>query len=189
MAGKVRFVGSVQHTEDTLQRLFKTEYRTYHRLGILAQLAVGFAMAALALTVEMSRPLQGVLLLVGCLVMVSGDLPASLRADKAVDSRKGSLPKNVCSFFEDRMELSGEGSMRLEYGRFQRLIDDDGYLYLFLGRGSVCMIDKAAIEGGTPEELKDFTARRTGLAWRRGRSFLSMNLADLRQAVRDHRAR
>ena len=136
MAGKVRFVGSVQHTEDTLQRL-----------GILAQLAVGFAMAALALTVEMSRPLQGVLLLVGCLVMVSGDLPASLRADKAVDSRKGSLPKNVCSFFEDRMELSGEGSMRLEYGRFQRLIEDDGYLYLFLGRGSVCMIDPRGIEG------------------------------------------
>ena len=189
MAEKAKFVGSIQHTEDTLQRLFKTEYRTYHQLQILSQLAAGFLMAALALTVEMSRPLQGVLLLAGCLIMVSGDLPASLRADKAVDDRKGNLPKNVCAFFANYMELSGEGSMRLEYSRFQRLVEDSGYLYLFLGRKSVCMIDKAAVTGGTAEELKDFVAQKTGLAWRRNRSFLSMNLADLRQAIRDRRAR
>lgn len=189
MAEKAKFVGSIQHTEDTLQRLFKTEYRTYHQLQILSQLAVGFLMAALALTVEMSRPLQGVLLLAGCLIMVSSDLPASLRADKAADSRKGQLPKNVCTFFNSAMELSGEGAMRLEYSRFQRLVEDSEYLYLFLGRKSVCMIDKAAVTGGTAEELKDFVAQKTGLAWRRGRSFLSMNLADLRQAIRDRRAR
>ena len=51
------------------------------------------------------------------------------------------------------------------------------------------MIDKAAVEGGSAQELKDFVAGKTGLAWRRGRSFLSMNLADLRQAVRDRRLR
>ena len=56
MAAKAKFVGGIQHTEDTLQRLFKTEYRTYHQLRILSQLAVGFVMAAMALTVEMSRP-------------------------------------------------------------------------------------------------------------------------------------
>lgn len=188
MAGKAKFVGSVQHTEETLQRLFKTEYRTYHQLRILSQLAVGFALAALALTVEMSRPLQAVLLLAGCLIMVSGDLPASLRADKAVDDRKGKLPKNVCVFYANSMELSGEGTMRLEYGKFQRLVEDDRYLYLFLGRRSVCMVDKSAVEGGSAEELKEFVAQRTGLTWRRGRSFLSMNLADLRQAIRDHRS-
>lgn len=189
MAAKAKFVGGIRHTEDTLQRLFKTEYRTYHQLRILSQLAIGFVMAAMALTMEMSRPLQGVLLLVGCLILVSGDLPAALRADRAVDARKGNLPKNVCAFFANSMELSGEGTMRLEYGRFQRLIEDNEYLYLFLGRGSVCMIDKAAIEGGSAEELKDFVAQKTGLAWRRGRSFLSMNLTDLRQAIRDRRSR
>lgn len=188
MANQAKFVGSIQHTEDTLQRLFKTEYRTYHQLRILAQLAVGFVMAALALTVEMSRILQAVLLLAGCLLMIGGDFPASVRADKAVDDRKGALPSNVCAFFGAFLELSGEGSMRLNYDRFQRLVEDKEYLYLFLGRRSVCMIDKATIKGGSAEELKAFVADRTGLAWRRSRSFFTMNLADLRQMIRDRRS-
>lgn len=189
MAHKPTFTGSIQHTEATLQRLFKTEWRTYHQLRILAQLAVGFVMAALALTVGMNRILQAVLLLVGCLLMVGGDFPASVRADKAMDDRKGQLPNNVCAFFPRSLELSGEGSMRLDYNRFQRLIEDNEYLYLFLGRGSVCMIDKSTVKGGTADELKAFVAERTGLAWRRNRSFFSMNLADLRQMIRDHRSR
>ena len=189
MGDQAKFVGSIQHTEDTLQRLFKTEYRTYHQLRILAQLAAGFVMAALALTVDMDRILQTVLLLAGCLLMVSGDLPASLRADKAVDERKGCLPSNVCSFFGGSLELSGEGSMRIKYSRLQRLVEDGGYLYLFLGRRSVCMIDKSSIKGGSAGELKTFVSERTGLTWRRRRSFFTMNLADLKQMVRDSRSR
>lgn len=79
--------------------------------------------------------------------------------------------------------------MRLEYSRFHRLVEDNEYLYLFLGRKSVCMIDKSTIQGGTADELKAFAAERTGLSWRRGRSFFTMNLADLRQMIRDHRSR
>ena len=75
--------------------------------------------------------------------------------------------------------------MRLKYSRFDRLIEDDSYLYLFLGRKSVCMVEKASVEGGSAEDLKDFVAQHTGLTWRRNRSILSMNLADVRQAVRD----
>ena len=189
MAERAKFTGSVRHTEDTIQRLFKTEYRTYHQPRILAQLAVGFVMAALALTVEMDRILQAVLLLFGCLLMIGRDFPASVRADKAVDDRRGRLPENVCSFFDGSLELSGEGSMRLKYDRFQRLVEDNEYLYLFLGSRSVCMIDKATVRGGSAEALKAFVAERTGLTWRRNRSFFTMNLADLRQMLRDRRVR
>lgn len=189
MANQAKFVGSIQHTEDTLQRLFKTEYRTYHQPRILAQLAAGFVMAALALTVEMDRILQAVLLLFGCLLMIGRDFPASVRADKAMDDRKGILPENICTFFGGCLELSGEGTMRLKYDRFQRLVEDNEYLYLFLGSRSVCMIDKTTVKGGTPEELKAFVAERTGLSWRRNRSFFTMNLTDLRQMLRDRRSR
>lgn len=189
MADRAKFTGSIRHTENTLQRLFKTEYRTYHQPRILAQLAVGFVMAALALTVEMDRIPQAVLLLFGCLLMIGRDFPASVRADKALDDRKGKLPENVCAFFGGSLELSGEGSMRLKYDRFQRLVEDDEYLYLFLGSRSVCMIDKTTIRGGSAEELKSFVAERTGLTWRRNRSFLTMNLTDLRQMLRDRRRR
>ena len=189
MADKAKFVGSIRHTEATLQKLFKTEYRTYHQLRILIQLAVGFVLAAAALTVRMDRILQAVLLLAGCLLMIGRDAPAAFQADKAMDARRGKLPHNVCTFFENALTLSGEGSMRLEYSRFHRLGGDNEYLYLFLGRKSVCMIDKSTIQGGTADELKAFAAERTGLSWRRGRSFFTMNLADLRQMIRDHRSR
>lgn len=189
MADRAKFIGSIQHTEDTLQRLFRTEYRTYHQPRILAQLAVGFVMAALALTVEMNRTLQAVLLLIGCLLMAGRDFPASVRADKALDDRKGKLPENTCAFFGGSLELSGEGTMRLKYDRFHRLVEDSGYLYLFLGSRSVCMIDKTTIKGGSVEELKSFVAERTGLTWRRNHSLFTMNLTDLRQMLRDRRSR
>ena len=77
MAEKAKFVGSIQHTEDTLQSLFKTAYRTYKQWRILTQMTIGFAMIAMAILADMGRILQAILLLIGCLLIVSGDLPAS----------------------------------------------------------------------------------------------------------------
>ena len=42
-------------------------------------------------------------------------------------------------------------------------VEDNEYVYLFLGHKSVCMIDKATVEGGSAEDLKEFVAQRTGL--------------------------
>lgn len=187
MAEKIRFTGSVQHTEDTIRLLYKTEYYTYDQMRVLLRFLLGGAMAAAAFLVPMNRIVQILLIMAGCWLLVSKDFPAVMRAERALEARKGVLPVNTCTFFDSGMDLDGEGHMRLKYDRFQRLVEDEGYLYLFLGRRSVCMIDKAAISPGTPEELKAYVAGRTGLAWTRQRSLLLMNLADLRQALRDWR--
>ena len=189
MAEQASFIGSVQHTPDTIQRLYKTAYYTYDTLRILSRFLFGGALIAAALILELPRPVQILLLLAGCWLIISKDFPAAVRADQVLDNRKAALPLHICSFFEDRVELSGEGSMKLAYPKFQRLIEDEQYLYLFLGRQSVCMVEKDGVEGGSPEELKAFVARLTGLSWQRNRSLLTMNLADLRQALRDRRAR
>lgn len=189
MAKKARFIGSVQHTPDTIELLYKTSYYTYDTLRILIRILIGAAAVFVGLAVEMPRAFQALLLLAGCWLIISRDFPAAARADKALDARKADLPVHTCTFFDNAVELSGEGSMRLDYKQFQRLIEDDGYLYLFLGRQSVCMVDKNSVEGGNTEELKRFTAQRTGLSWQRNRSLLTMNLADLRQALRDRKIR
>ena len=165
MAEQASFIGSVQHTPDTIQRLYKTEYYTYDTLRILSRFLFGGALIAAALILELPRPVQILLLLAGCWLIISKDFPAAVRADQVLDNRK------------------------LAYPKFQRLIEDEQYLYLFLGRQSVCMVEKDGVEGGSPEELKAFVARLTGLSWQRNRSLLTMNLADLRQALRDRRAR
>lgn len=186
---QARYTGSVQHTSNTIQLMYKTEYYTYDTLRILIRMFIGVILVVLALTVEMNRIPQCLLLLVGCCLAFSKDFPAALRAGAALEDRKAELPLYVYTFYDDGLSMSGEGSMRLGYDRFERLIEDDGYLYLFLGRRSVCMVEKASVEGGSAEELKSFVTQRTGLTWRRNRSVLSMNLSDLRQSVRDRWSR
>ena len=187
MAKNARFTGSIRHTPATIQLLYKTEYYTYDTLRILLRFLAGVGLILMGITMEMPRAVQIILLLAGCWLIISKDFPPSVRADRALETRKAALPQHVCKFFEKQVELSGEGTINLSYDKFQYLIEDDGYLYLFLGRQSVCMVEKESVEGGSFEELKEFIAGRTGLSWRRNRSLLMMNLTDLRLAMKNYK--
>lgn len=188
MAEKARFVGSVQHTEDTIRLLYKTEYYTYDQLRLLVRMLLGAALAAGGfLASGLHQAARILMMMAGCWFLVSKDFPAIMRAERSLEARRGVLPVNTCTFYDSGMDLEGEGRMRLKYDRFHRLVEDDGYLYLFLGRRSVCMIDKETVDRGTVEELKDYVSKRTGLPWTKNRSLLLMNFADLRQALRDWR--
>lgn len=184
-----RFEAEIRHTEETVRLMFKTEYATYSQMRLLTRMLIGFLMVAAALTAGLPMVAQGVLLLAGCWLMISRDFPGEVRADRTLEARGGSLPTMDYTFYDDRIVLTGEGAMDLPYSRLHRLVEDRGYLYLFLGKKSVCMIDKATVTPGTAEELKAFVAGRTGLTWRQNKSFLSMNLMDLLQARRDRRLR
>jgi len=186
---KQLFEGEIVHTEKTLLQLFKTEYETYERKKIFAWMGVGALMIVLAILVEMALPLRIILLLIACWLLVSSDFPAEMRADKVVETRRGNLPRMHYEFYEKDMKLEGEGSMRMKYDKFQRLIEDSGYLYLFEAKNSVCMIDKDSIQGGSVDQFKEFMEKRTGLEWRRCKSILSLNLTDIIQSARDRKAR
>lgn len=187
MADTIRFVGSIQHTEETIQRLFRTEYYTYEKLRLMMRMAAGAVMTVTAVLAALPMAARGILALIGCWLIVSKDFPADVRADRTVDARKGQLPENTCTFFDKRMELDGEGHMRIKYDQFERLVEDDGYLYLFLGKRSVCMVERSGVEHGSDRQLMEFLEERTGLHWERNKSLLMMNLSDLLQAIRDRR--
>lgn len=183
----VRFTGSIQHTEDTIQRMYKTQYYTYEKLRMLLRMGFGAALAVIGVLSGFSLAWRGIMVLIGCWFLVSTDFPAVARADKALDQRKAELPQNVCTFYDNRMDLSGEGSMAIPYDRFQRLVEDDAYLYLFLEKNSLCMIEKATVTPEGSDALKAFVAQKTGLSWGRNRSILSMNVSDFLQMLRDSR--
>ena len=181
------YTGGIDHTEKTLELLFRTQYYTYQGLRMLARMAVGFVMVAAALLLSLPMWAKGLLLLIGCWLVVSKDFPSAIRADRAMEARHGVLPRMRYTFRADGVELTGEGSMKLKYSQFTRLIEDEGYLYLFIDRNSVCMVDRATLALAPAEDFMRFIGEKTGLPWKRCGSLFSMNLHDLLQMLRDAR--
>lgn len=180
-----RYTASIDHSEKTIERLYRTQRRTYDRGRIFLRLVLGFGMVLAAALVALPTWLKAILLLVGAWLMASGDFPAQIRADRAVQDRGGSLPKMRYEFYEDHLKLTGEGSMNIGYRKLNRLLEDKEFFYLFLERDSVCMIDRESLKPAKQEDFRLFLENATGLNWRQEKSFLSIDLADLIKMRRD----
>ena len=180
--------GEIQHTEKTIQRMFQVEYHTYEKLKMLTRAGIGAALIGIALVAGLHIVIQGILMLAGCWLLISPDFPADCKADKSVMARGGVLPMMRYGFEEDGVFVEEDaGKMKLQYSRIQRLVEDQEYLYLFLGKNSVCMVDRESLDPPEPEELKSLLSERTGMEWTRDKSLLSMNLQDVIRAVRDRK--
>ena len=90
-------------------------------------------------------------------------------------------------FGPDKVHLSGEGSMDIPYKKFTRLVEDRQYLYLFVSRSSVCMMEKDSVKPDDIMAFAKFLEGKTGLKWQAEKSFLSMSIYDLRRAFQDMR--
>ena len=178
MAG-CQFTAKIEHTEKTIESLYRAQYHAFEKPQMLVWMAVGFILIFVAAFSSFPAWLRAFLLLIGAWVVVSMDFPALVRADRAVEARRGSLPKMDYEFHKDQMKLSGEGSMSISYKKIERLVDDKSYLYFFMGKDSICMVDRATIKPKSVEEFKEFLSQKTGLHWQSEKSFLAMNLADV----------
>ena len=79
--------------------------------------------------------------------------------------------------------------MDIPYGKFTRLVEDKQYLYLFVNRNSVCMMEKDSVKPADIMAFARFMEDKTNLKWRAEKPFLSMSIYDLRQALRDMRGK
>lgn len=178
MAG-CQFTAKIEHTEKTIESLYRAQYHAFEKPQMLAWMAVGFILIFVAAFSSFSAWLRAFLLLIGAWVVVSMDFPALVRADRAVEARRGSLPKMDYEFHKDQMKLSGEGSMSIPYKKIVKLTEDKYYLYIIMSKDSICMIDKNTVRPQSEKELKEFLANKTKLDWLNEKSFLLMNLADV----------
>lgn len=177
----------ISHTEKTIEQLYKTQYFVYEKPRMIARLLIGFSLVAAAVAVALPTWGRAVLLLIGAWLLVSRDFPAAVRADKALTERKARLPDMEYSFWADKIHLSGEGNMDISYKNLTRLVEDRQYLYLFLDRNSVCMMEKASLKPADIMAFASFLEEKTGLKWQAEKPFLSLSLYDIRQALRDMR--
>ena len=178
---------SIRHTEKTVEQLYKTQYYVYEKKRILLRILIGFGLVITAVLTGLPTWVKALLLLIGAWLLVSRDFPAAVRADRAISERKAKLPNMNYEFHADRLHLSGEGSMDIPYKKLTHLIEDNEYLYLFLSRSSVCMMERASLKPPQILEFARFLEEKTGLSWRREKSFLNMSLYDFRRMLQDRK--
>ena len=179
----------ITHTEKTVEQLYKMQYYVYEKPRMIARALIGFGLVAAAVLSALPTWGKAMLLLIGAWLLVSRDFPAAVRADRALSERRAKLPNMSYGFGPDKVHLSGEGSMDIPYKKFTRLVEDRQYLYLFVSRNSVCMLEKSSVK---PDDIMAFAKlleEKTGLKWRAEKSFLSMSIYDLRQAFKDMRGK
>lgn len=175
----------ISHTEKTVEQLYKMQYYVYEKPRMIARALIGFGLVAAAVLSALPTWGKAMLLLIGAWLLVSRDFPAAVRADRALSERRAKLPNMSYGFGPDKVHLSGEGSMDIPYKKFTRLVEDRQYLYLFISRNSVCMLEKSSVK---PDDIMAFAKlleEKTGLKWRAEKAFLSMSIYDLRRAWQD----
>jgi len=77
--------------------------------------------------------------------------------------------------------------MDIPYSKFTRLVEDRQFLYLFVTRNSICMMEKDSLKPADLMAFAKYMEDKTGLKWRAEKPFLSMSIYDLRRAFRDMR--
>ena len=178
------FEGRIDHDSETIRRLFKAEYDTYEMGKAIFRFVAGTVLAVAGLMGRFSMIAQGILLMAGCWLIISRDFPPKCRADRTLENRKTALPTITARFYEDYLELDGEGHMKLAYDKIQHLVEEKGYSFLFFGRNSACMIDGKTLKPDSLDKFKEFVAGKTGLEWRETTSWLNMSLMDLIRMLR-----
>lgn len=179
----------ITHTEKTVEQLYKMQYYVYEKPRMILRAVIGFGLVVAAVAAAIPTWGKALLLLLGAWLLVSRDFPAAVRADRALSERRAKLPDMSYGFGNDKVHLTGEGSMDLPYKKLTRLVEDRQYLYLFVNRNSVCMMEKASVKPDDIMAFAKFMEEKTGLTWRAEKSFLSMSIYDLRQAFKDMRGK
>lgn len=180
-----RFEGRIEHNEDTLRRLFKAAADTYQTRRQIIRVLIGAVMAVIGALADIPMFLQGILMMSGCWLIVSRDFPARCRADRTIEARKGrKLPVIRTAFYDDHVELNGEGKMKITYQQFKELREDKGYYFLFLDATSACMIDGKTLKPSDPDQFKKFLESKTGLKWEETTAWFNMSLMELLQIFR-----
>ena len=175
------YKAGIDHTEKTIQELYKTQYYTYEKIRIIIRFLIGLALIIAAVSLYLPIWGRGAMLLLGTWMAVSTDFPAQVRADKVLQSRKGNLPGFIYEFFDDKIKLSSNynKSMDIPYNKLTKLLYDKEYFYLFISKKSVCMIDKKTFFNQDTEDFMKFIENKTGMKFLIQKSILAMNIHDI----------
>lgn len=177
------FEATMVFNDETITRLFRTEYGTYERMRQLTRMAVAVALLALALFGGLPTPATVLCLLAGGFLAAAKNLHSDIQAERVLQSRGGAESTVKCRFNDGGIEL--DNGQHLNYSAVDRLVEDSDYFYLFQNRQNAVMVPKATLLPASPDRFRRFVAGETGKTWTEHKPMGLLNLKDLRQMIRD----
>lgn len=181
-----RYSAQIRHSYETIVRMFRVQEDTF-RFGRKVAMALG----GLLLTVLGAWNLTGtaglVFALVGCWLLVSLNYPAKSQAQSVREALGGQYPTNRYEFYDGHFVLLAQNQDIVDYGKLVRLVEDEGFCYLFISDRACYMLEKASL-GAELDSFRAFMAKETGLTWTRPYRLATFNLKGILEMIRSGRS-
>lgn len=176
------FEAQMTFDDDTIRRMFRSEYYTYETGQRLIRFLLGAAGILTALFLDIHTGARVVLLMFGVWMLVAGDFPSKVQAEGVIEKRGGKSSHVSYQFDESGIRIGESGY--IPYQSLDKLVYDDTYLYLFVNRQNAVMICTNRLKPSDPEGLKSLVERESKKSWKRlTTGILEYNLRDLLQAA------
>lgn len=180
---KNHFEAKMIFNDETIRRMFRTEFYIYEGVQRIAWMGIAFALVILALFVKIPDVFKVLCLLVGCAMFAMPDFLSRVAAEGVIMQRGGAETTVSCRINDGGVDV--ENGAHIPFDKIDRLVEDEQYFYLFQSRQMAVMVPKGSLLPANPERLAKFLAKKTGKDWQRTKSLLSLNLKDLIQMVKD----
>lgn len=177
------YEAEMEYSDDTIYRMFKTEYYTYERLRLMLRYVLAIALIAAALLLGLPIAPQAICLMIGAWLFVTPDFPSKVRAEGVIQQRGGQT-STVRMTFDGKAIGIGNG-LTIAYDEIDRLIEDDQYYYIFRDRQTAVMVPKGSVRNGSDEAFRGYIEEKTGKAFAVNKNILNMNLKDIIAMLRD----
>lgn len=182
---KNKFEAKVIFTDDTIRRMFRTEFYTYERMQWLIWLMVALVLVMVALFTAIPTVVKVLFLMIGCAMFAMPDFLSRIAAEGVVMQRHGAVSTVRCEVNHEGVRV--ENGAMIPMHQIDRLVEDDQYFYIFQSRQMAVMIPKGSLKPSDPESLYELLHEASGKEWQRTKSLLGMNLKDLIEILKDRR--
>lgn len=176
------FEAIMVYDDDTIRRMFKTEYYTYEKLRLAGRYVLAIALVAAALLGGLPTIPQALCLMIGAWLFVTPDFPSKVRAEGVIQHR-GGQKSSVTLTFDGKAIGIGNGQM-IPYTAADRLIEDERYYYIFRDKQTAVMVPKGGVTVGDPASFRDYIEEKTGKKFETNKNLMNMNLKDLIAMIR-----
>ena len=197
---KNHFEAKVVFNDETIRRMFRTEFYTYcyasrlpppepsgskryEGLRHLLWLAAAFVLVMAALFTAIPTVIKVLCLLVGCAMFAMPDFLSRVAAEGVIMQRGGAETTVSCRVNDNGVDV--ENGAHIPFAKIDRLVEDDQYFYIFQSRQMAVMIPKGSLLPANPERFAKVLAKETGKDWQRSKSLWGLNLKDLIQMGKD----